>query len=233
MDDIKVNVTATDNVVEIRTGEALPLKEPNKVALSGVLTCVGDFVDKRKDTIKPLAAHVVANYTQRTIELVTDEDDHYYTTVSGTLAIYPELEKLHINADRTYDEKELMRKLNFFGRWFEDKDAFISLLKKLQQFKAKIQQDFTNADDYKGTAAVEKLTKIEHTIPLEFVLNIPIFTGQPPRTFKVNICVGARDGGVSFWLESVEMHELISKETDELFEKELARLSEYVIIKQW
>ena len=97
----------------------------------------------------------------------------------------------------------------------------------------KVQRDFVNADDYKGTAAIEKITKIEHEIPLSFQLNIPIFTGGAHKTFTVNINITATDGGISFWFESVDMHEIISRETDSIFSLELDRLSNFLVVKQW
>lgn len=233
MENLHLKIETNNNEIVIRKGDALPLKEPKVINLSGIITTPADWVAKRVTTIEQLKTHVVADYTNRTITLTIDEENHYQIVIAGKLEIFPELSKLSINGNSTYDEKELLKKLNFFGRWFTDKSAHKELLSRLQSFKAKVNMTFTNADDFKGTAAIEKLTKIEHEIPLEFVLSIPVFAGGEEKSFKVEICVSVRDGGISFWLESVELHEIISKVTDEIFEKELARLSDYAIVKKW
>lgn len=41
------------------------------------------------------------------------------------------------------------------------------------------------------------------------------------------------DAGISFWLESKELHELAGEQTDSIFEGELKRLSDYAIVKQY
>lgn len=217
----------------VREGVALPQQPPRKVLLNGVISSPGDFAQMRKDTYDKLKSNVVANYTNRKITLTVNEADEYASIVTGTLELHPELNKLKINSEQWYDEKTLLKLLNFYGSWFKDRSAHTNLLTRLQQFKAKVTKEFTNADDYKGSAAIEKITKIEHDIPLQFELIIPVFTGGERKSFMVNICVAARDGGVSFWFESVELHELITKETETIFEQELARLIEYIIIKQW
>ena len=229
----KLNIEVTGNELTIREGKALDLKPKEKVSLSGTITAPGDYALTRASTFDKLSCNVLANYTSRTIVLTINEGDPLASTIKGTLDIFPELETLGVNKNRMYSEKELYSKLNFFGRYFSDKAAHKDLLTKLQQFKAKVQRDFVNADDYKGTAAIEKITKIEHEIPLSFQLNIPIFTGGAHKTFTVNINITATDGGISFWFESVDMHEIISRETDSIFSLELDRLSNFLVVKQW
>lgn len=229
----KLNVTATGTELTIREGKALELKPNEKVTLSGTITAPGDYAQVRATTYDKLKCNVIANYTSRTIVLTINEGDPLASTIKGTLDIFPELETLGINKNRMYSEKELYSKLNFFGRYFTDREAHKELLTRLQQFKAKVHRDFVNADDYKGTAAIEKITKIEHEIPLVFQLNIPIFTGTAPKKFIVNINITATDGGISFWFESVELHEIISRETDSIFSQELNRLANFLVIKQW
>lgn len=60
-----------------RNGDALPLKEPLRVNLSGVLSSPADWFENKTTTINPLDGHVVANYTNRTIVLNLHEKDAY------------------------------------------------------------------------------------------------------------------------------------------------------------
>lgn len=233
MNELNLKVESVNGEVIIREGVALEQKPPVKVTLVGIISSPGDFALKRKDTFPALKTNVVANYTNRTIVLTCNESDFYSHSVTGKLELFPDLKKLQINDSKMYDEKELFRMLNFYGTYFKDKAAHKTLLARLQEFKAKVTQEFVNADDYKGSAAIEKITNIEHKIPLNFTLAIPMFTGGAVKTFKVDICVAVRDGGVSFWFESVELHELMTKETETVFDAELKRLTDFIIIKQW
>lgn len=231
--DNKLNITTTGSELIIREGKAPDILQPVSVKLKGTITAPGDYALTRATTYEKLKCNVIANYTSRTIVLTIDESSPLASVITGTLDIFPELEALGINKNKMYSEKELFTRINFFGRYFKDKEAHKELTSKLQQFKAKVHRSFTNADDYKGAAAVEKITNIEHSIPLRFELTIPIFTGTPPKTFFVDICVTANDGGISFWFESIDMHEIISRETDSIFASELARLSDFLVVKQW
>jgi hypothetical protein len=235
MSDIKVNVTAEGgNDVIIRTGEALPPKAPKNLELSGVLETPADFAENRKANFDHKDAHVIANYTGRTISLTTHQSEPYKTaTVVGALRPFPDLAKLAVNRNKEYNAKELFQALNFMGRYFPDRDAHKDLLKKLEQFRAKVTQEFVNEDDFKGTAATSKLTKIEQDVPLSFDLGIPIFSGESPKTFKVEILCTVRNGGVSYWLESVELDTLEKEGTDELFEAQLSRFNaDIAIVRQ-
>lgn len=235
-DNIEIKVDATSaHELTIREGAALPPKEPRIVNIKGIISSPADFANNRNFEIEATKANVIANYTNRTIILNMDETNPYGGTITGALDMNPDLKSLGINENKTYDEKDLMRKLNFFGAYFKDRASHKKLLEKLQQFKAKVTQDFTNQDDYKGTVAIAKISKIEHDIPLEFELAIPLFTGGEKKTFKVDICVSVRDGGISFWFESVEMNELIVTGTESIFKDELERFTilGYIIIKQW
>ena len=231
--NIHVKLENESKELTILTGSALTPKEPRKVVLSGTITAPGDYAEARKETFEPVDANVVANYTDRTIVLVVNESDHYCSTITGKLELFPDLKELGINDNKLYSEKALLSKINFFGRYFVDQEAYNNLKSKLIDFKAKVDKTFVNADDYKGSSAIEKITKIEHEIPLLFELNIPVFTGGATKSFKVDICVSARDGGVSFWLESVELYELIQRDTEAIFNLELSRLTDYLIVKQW
>lgn len=234
MQDLKVVLTEVKgNEVIIRTGEALPQKAPIPISLSGTIHSPAEFAGHRLDLIDVKASHVVADYTNRTITLVINETSPYADKITGSLKTFPDLESLGINKNKTYTEKELLQKLNFFGMYFPSREEFTALKNKLMQFKAKITRDFTNADDYKGNSAIEKITKIEHEIPLYFTLNIPVFSGMDAKTFSVDIMVSARDGGISFWLESVELNELEVKTAQQIFQTELGKLSRFVIIEKW
>jgi hypothetical protein len=233
MEQFHLNVASENGELVVRTGSALPLKEPERVILSGILNTPAEYIKKRVDSISVIKTNVVFDYTARTITLTVDDCSFYKDIITGKLEINKDLASLGINNDTLYNEKELSRKLTFFGRFFESKAAYNDLIKKLNDFSAKVKQEFTNATDYRGSEALEKITKIEHDIPLFFVLKMPIFNGGDKREFKVNIYVAARDGGIELWLESVELHELLEKETESLFNAQLKNFEDYVIVKKY
>lgn len=222
-------------IIEERTGTLLPPKEPRTISLTGIITSPADWIENRKaiSKIDPAEVNVVANYPNRRITVDINEKDHYHTTITGELKMHPELKSLGINEERYYDEKDLMKKLNFFQRFFKDKAAHKTLMEKLQQFKVKINQEFQNANDFQGKQALSKISQIEHDIPLEFELIMPLFAGGEDFSFKVTICVTLSGGEIAFWLESVALHTGLEDGTEAIFKKELERLNAYATVKQW
>lgn len=234
MDNLKLDLSVAGNELVVRHGNALPLHEPNQVTLIGTIIAPGDFVDKRNSEFKPLSAHVNANYKGLTIELITCEaDDIGGHVVTGTLTPYPDLAKFFINATKQYSHRDLYDMLKFMGVHFKNKDDHTAILSSLKKFEAKVNMDFQKQDDFKGSQALHKLVEIKTNLALEFNLFMPLFAGEEAEAFKVDICVDSTGSGVMFWLESIELHERILEKRDEIFDRELDRLKEYVIIKNY
>jgi hypothetical protein len=61
-------------------------------------------------------------------------------------------------------------------------------------------------------------------------MSIPLFKGQEPKRFRVEICFDTTEGSVKFWLESVEMAELIDIESERLLKLQAQHCADYVVI---
>lgn len=61
----------------IRFGDALPLKEPKAVSISGTIDAPARWVEKRKDDIVSADAHVLVDRDHMSITLKTDENSAY------------------------------------------------------------------------------------------------------------------------------------------------------------
>ena len=74
----------------IRFGDALPLKEPKAVSISGTIDAPARWVEKRKDDIVSADAHVLVDRDRMTITLNTDENSAYMDQIVGTLTPSPQ-----------------------------------------------------------------------------------------------------------------------------------------------
>lgn len=237
---IELNLTNVGNELVIRSGSATPIYDPVPLMLAGTIAAPGDFFEIRRKDWKeenpedfPPPCTVVANYSERTIKLRWDDASNFANEVTGTLKLSPELAALTVNAKKTYNHRELLALIKFQGAYFANREDHEKLIASLKAFEVKIEQNFKDADDYKGAAAQSKLTKINHEIPLEMKLTMAVFGGCPKETFKVDICVGLVSGSVDFWLESTALHEMIILQTEKIFEEELARFEGIVVVKQY
>ena len=229
-ENVKIEVTGETKELVIRTGEASVIKEQRTVTLRGDINAPVEFATKRQTQINALSSHVEVDKTNFKITLVVDESNHYSTTVEGALVLFPELAKLKINENKTYSPRELYDTIKFSGAYFKNREQHAALCGKLTKFTSRIEVDFVNSNDFKGNAALSKLTRIKTDLDLKFVLAIPVFKGGEPSAFEVEICLDAKDGGVICWLESVELHEIKTKIADEMMASNIAALSDYVTI---
>lgn len=218
----------------IREGIAPPVHEPRIVKLQGTIKAPGDYHDMRNDEFTAEEAHVVANYKERSITLNLDETDHYGPSIKGQLEIHPDLRQFGINdAGRTYDHKKLYKFLKFAGAHFLTKDAHTALLEALIKFEGTAEYAFKDANNFKGSAASQKALEIKTNLHLDFWLAVPLFTGEEKTSFFVDINVDFDAGSCLFWLESVQLNELLVTERDRIFAEQLARLTDYVTIHQY
>jgi len=231
--ETKLQIQTTEKEIIIREGSAANVYDPEQIILSGIISAPADFAASRKEKIDALKTNVVADYTEKTIILTINEDSKFKTIISGRLEDFPELKEMCVNGKKLFTHRELLELIKFKGGYFKNKEQHTSLITSLKKFEAKVDQEFQNANDFKGAQATKKVVDIKTNLGLEFTLAIPIFTGGEVISFLVDINVDVNNGGVIFWLESVELHDLQTKATDTEFTKQLTRLKEYVIIKKW
>lgn len=227
--------------ITILEGKALEQKPPVKIEISGDIKSVSSFINKRKTSaiagisgaqyIEPTRAVVTVDKADLSILLELDPENYYGTEVTGKLEMEPELLKFGIESGRKFSQQELIKLLKYGKRWFADPAAHETLLLAYMKLDVKVTADLTNAaPDGRGNRSNTFEKKIVSNVPEDFILLIPIFKGQEPKKFRVEICLDSTDGSTKFWLESVELAELIQIEADTILRKELEACSDYVVI---
>lgn len=251
--EIKVTPNANGELI-IRTGDAGIVYEPEPLMLHGTISAPADFAEARCEEeeryLDPTAyktngvvtttqchqsnTHVIANYTERRIELVSNESrPEVCDRINGALVLHPRLQGFRINQPYYYDKHSLFSLLKLQRTFFADAAEHTKLMADLKKLDAKVDQVFKDQNDLKGTAGYQKLVEIQTNLDLEFKLSIPLFAGEDRSKFKVDICLDNEGGGIRFWLESAQMYDMMLEETERIFEEQLARLADYVIIKKW
>lgn len=239
MENFHLKVENAGNEITIREGQALPQREPVKINISGDIKTVSSFVSGRKGVLADVAGHqfinkgravVEVDKQKRTIVLMLDPADPYGGVITAKMELNPDLVEFSINAKKTFKQKELVDLLKFSGLAFDNYDKHAMLLRSYQVFNAKAYIDMTSDSDNRGNKSSSFNKKVETNLPVDFVLNIPIFKGQERKRFSVEICLEVTDGGCNFWFESVELKELIDIESEIILKKELETCADYVVI---
>lgn len=227
------------NEIIVREGAALEQEPPVKIELSGNILSVGNFLKERYPEKKGKSlqevdkekAIVVVDEEGMKIKLSLDPENTYGTTVTGSLEFTPELKQFFINETKQFTREELVKIFRFNKRHFDSADQFDKLLAAYQKMQIKTASELSQENDTRGNKALNFVKNVDSAgIPLEFILNIPIFKGFGKERFRVEICLDATDASVRFWFESVELAELIDVRKEEIFEKQLESCRDFVII---
>lgn len=234
---VKVEQVQGDTLI-IREGTALPQVAPNKITITGDIKTVSSFINKRKDAgdlpglqrIDPNLAVVVVDREKNTILLSLNPADPFGAVITAKLEPNPDLEKFGINKNVQFSQKELVQLLKFSRVYFEDFGQHGTLLKAYQAFTAKTFTSIAGEQDNRGNKNFAFDKKVETGLPSAFVMKLPVFKGQEPRRFMVEICLDVTDAAASFWFESVELAEMSEIESEAILKTELESCSDYVVI---
>lgn len=239
MEDLKLSLpTFSGNELIIRQGDAKPIVDPPKMALSGDINTVTAFIEKRKsvtDTgdfqkIDPNKIIVVTDKKNRTIKIDLDPHNLYVPKITATLFLSDDLEEFGINSNKQYTRESLVKLLRFNRLAFDDYDQHAKILAAYQSFNAKAYTDIKQEADTRGNKVNNFAKTVDTDIPTEFILLIPIYKGQPAERFRVEICLDVTDAGARFWFESVELKELLQTKLEIIFNEQLKCCEEYVIV---
>jgi hypothetical protein len=188
------------------------------------------------NTVSRHTAHVLINRDKMTISLVVNENDPYFKgSVTGALTKHPDFEKWEINTGKEWDNKVLADFIKMNRNCFESKGNAMKLSAELSTLKVKVDNEVEKANDNRGNVRQMFAQKvIEMNIPKTFILNVPVFKGQPTATFEVEIYVNPNNYMVS--LVSPEANDIVSMIRDSVIDDQKTNIMEIahglVIIEQ-
>lgn len=218
----------------IRFGDALPLKEPKAVSISGTIDTPARWVEKRKDDIVSADAHVLVDRDHMTITLNTDENSAYSDKIVGTLTLSTEMQEFGINTGEYMSCFDMADRIKQLRTYFETQQEAMKLVTELRNFKAKIDKELEMNDDKRGNQMIFKAQTVESNLPKSFKVNMPIFKGTGKRTFEVEVEINPND--LSCTLVSPDAHDIVVQERDSQMDGVLVRIAEaapnIVIIEQ-
>ena len=210
--------------VILRKGEALPVKEPKAVNITGQIDAPARWIEVRKNTCEWLASHVITDREGFTITLVTDERNHYRDTIQGKLELSEEIKRFGINSGEyisAFEMSDLIKKNRSF---FQSTTEAMKLVSELRNFKAKVDKEIEASDDKRGNRRILAAQVVESNLPDSFKIEIPVFKGQPKVTLEVEVEVNPDN--LSCTLVSPEANDIIQTERDSIIDGVLQRISE-------
>lgn len=232
----------------ILEGKVLEPKHPVPIKIAGHITAPTEFLKKRfrdrldmasspnngniLQKVDVAAAVLIVDEDKMSITLRLDPEHPFGTEITGTLEFTSYLEGFHINTPKQFSRPELTKLLRFWKQLFRDEDKYEELLRAYQVFDFKALIEAGQADDTRGNKNHTISKKLTTNLPESFVLRLPIFKGQKPEEFRVEICIDTTEGSAKFTFESPELSALIDQRKIEIFEEQLKEFQDFVIIRK-
>jgi len=227
MEGIKLVLAEEQKELVVREGNALPVKEPVKISILGIISTVTTFIKYRLNVITPMVdtCHILVNRVKMTISLVIDECNHYSGFVSGKLSMNPDFLSFGINTGKSWSHKDLAEFIKMNRSCFADREVASVLAADLSKLKVKVETEVEKSDDNRANVVASlRQTVIENTIPESFYLNMPIFQGKNKVSFPVSLYIDAMSYQIK--LVSPDAKELVDDMKDEAIGEELEKIKE-------
>lgn len=227
------NSFGESNEVIIRHGEALPIREPQKLSLSGDINTPFEFYEKRKDLFlhnlesgvsyyDSDKTNVVFNKELGMLILSTNEDSYFATTVKGTLKLDPIFSQLKVNDEdfKGFTPAELAKILRMNRSLFDNKDFFNDLVNNLQNFKAQFETLFENSNDKKGSVANSVVKRMVSEHNYNFSLTMAVFEGLSTQIIPIEVDIDySGDAQIRCTLFSPRLQEAIDETKQDIIDK--------------
>jgi hypothetical protein len=234
----ELNVTTTGNTLTVMQGNVLETKPPEKISITGDIKAVSNFLSVRiisgKGTQEIDKSKVILLVDKKalTIQLLIDPENYYGASVLAKLEKSDELQPFAINQNKTFSKEELIKLIKFNKIFFDDHAKHAQMLLAFQKVSSVVNIKSNDSSDDRGNKERAFVKEVTTNAPTEFILNIPAFKGFEPIRFRVEICLDVTDGSARFWFESVELHEIMQAQIDEIFATELNAAEGFVIINK-
>ncbi len=202
----------------IRTGEALPVYPPKEYAFVGQIMTPSIFYDRRKGLFldeagtQPYFKHseliVEVRRSACSITLLHKPNTAFADIIRGVLRQSDEYEKLGINSGKKISPAELGEKLRK-NRFLLAGSATetLQLIADLKNFKGTVVNAQESTSDTRGQKRNLIDQSVSSNVPLRFRAHIPVFKGQKPEAFDIDIVLDVQNGIVVCELESIELLE--------------------------
>lgn len=214
--------------VIIREGDAPKIYEPIPLNILGVINAPLEFIKNRVHTLEKDKCNLIIDREQMTIFLNINERDKFRDGITGRLTFNPDFIDFGINGEgrnKSWSTKDLSEHIKMNRSLFTDKETAMKLHTELQNIRVKVEKEQEKSDNNRGDYKMMVAQKvIESNIPASFHLNIPIFKGQPPVMFEVEVYIDPVSYNIS--LISPDAKDAIFSVRDTIIDEQIASITE-------
>ncbi len=209
----------------------LPIQEPDTVSISGNITAIFDFLEKRwsaeDNQIDHCRTHILVDRDKLNMELIVNETDkRNRKSVVGKIVLSRQYYDFGINDKENWDPMDLGNFFRINRTYFSSKEENMALVTALKGFRAKVHQTVEREEKDNGGKTDVFRQVVDSTLPKAFSINIPIFKGTDPSTINVEIIAHVHGREFELELISVDAAAIVEECRDNLFNEQIDKIRE-------
>ena len=215
---------------EVDKVNELPVLEPEKVNISGTITSIFSFLEKRwgcEGQINHEHTHIIVDRDNLSMTLVANETDaRNKIVIVGKLQLSRQFMEFHINDGYAWEPILLSQFFKMNRAYFSNRDENMKLVSVFKNFKAKVNTDYERDRKENGSYTDNYSQIVDSNMPDRFSVVLPVFKGTEPKTVEVETYATIDGHDVTVQLVSPGAQEVVDRTLDAIIDGQIAAIRE-------
>lgn len=215
---------------EVDKVNELPVLEPEKVNISGTITSIFSFLEKRwgcEGQINHEHTHIIVDRDNLSMTLVANETDaRNKMVIVGKLQLSRQFMEFHINDGYAWEPLVLSQFIKMNRAYFSNRDENMKLVSVFKNFKAKVNTDYERDRKENGSFTDNYSQIVDSNMPDRFSVVLPIFKGTAAKTIEIETYATIDGHDVTVQLVSPGAQEVVDQTLDTIIDEQIAAIRE-------
>lgn len=215
---------------EVDKVNELPVLEPEKVNISGTITSIFSFLEKRwecEGQINHEHTHIIVDRGNLSMTLVANETDaRNKMVIVGKLQLSRQFMEFHINDGYAWEPLVLSQFIKMNRAYFSNRDENMKLVSVFKNFKAKVNTDYERDRKENGSYMDNYSQIVDSNMPDRFFVVLPIFKGAKAQSIEVETYATINGHDVTVQLISPSAQQVVDETLDAIIDEQIAAIRE-------
>ena len=215
---------------EVDKVNELPVLEPEKVNVSGTITSIFSFLEKRwgcEGQINHEHTHIIVDRDNLSMTLVANETDaRNKMVIVGKLQLSRQFMEFHINDGYGWEPLVLSQFFKMNRAYFSNRDENMKLVSVFKNFKAKVNTDYERDRKENGSYTDNYSQIVDSNMPDRFSVVLPIFKGTKAQSIEVETYATINGHDVTVQLISPSAQQVVDETLDAIIDEQIAAIRE-------
>ena len=215
---------------EVDKVNELPVLEPEKVNISGTITSIFSFLEKRwgcEGQINHEHTHIIVDRDNLSMTLIANETDaRNKMVIVGKLQLSRQFMEFHINDGYVWEPLVLSQFFKMNRAYFSNRDENMKLVSIFKNFKAKVNTDYGRDRKENGSYTDNYSQIVDSNMPDRFFVVLPIFKGTKAQSIEVETYATINGHDVTVQLISPSAQQIVDETLDAIIDEQIAAIRE-------